>query len=351
VRFAGTVGTTGVDGLPGIDRSDGNGRSDGDGQAEGAGADGPTGWATPTLVVRGRKVDLSEPVLMGILNTNPDSFSDPDHPGRRRSPDALVARAVELVDEGAGIVDIGGQSGITGTAEVDAAEEADRVVPVVAGLHAARPDVLISVDTYKPRVVAAALDAGAALVNDVSGLRYPEVAGLCAAAGAGLVLMHTRAAPKQRLQDPALYDGATGVAGDVVELLAARMAEVEAAGLPREAVLVDPGPDFAKTPHQTVALLREIDRVRDLGRPLLLALSRKDFVGAITRRRPRQRLAGTLAAIGHLTRLLPATVLRVHDVAAVADYLKVVAVLEGREDIPPDLALTPEIRHERSPAG
>jgi dihydropteroate synthase len=379
VKIAGTVGTAattrhaGTNDPAGSDRQAGTGTGTGraadpsDATATTAttaasaasdGSDAGMGLAPPVLVVRGRKVDLSEPVVMGILNANPDSFSDPDRPHRRRDVDALVAQAVELVDRGAGMVDVGGQSGITGVPEVDAAEEIDRVVPVVAGLLAARPDVLISVDTYKPPVVAAALAAGAAIVNDVSGLRHPEVAALCAEAGAGLVIMHTRAAPKQRLQDPALYgdaggDGTSaevGVVGDVVGMLAARLDQAEAAGLPRESVLLDPGPDFAKTPHQTVTLLRGIERVRDLGRPLLLALSRKDFVGAITRRPPRQRLAGTLAAIGHLTRLLPATVLRVHDVAAVADYLKVAAVLEGRVDVPPDLALSSEIRHERPPA-
>jgi dihydropteroate synthase len=295
-------------------------------------------------VVRGQKVDLSEPVLMGIVNANPDSFSDP---GQRPDVAARVAQAVELADEGAQILDVGGQSGITGVPEVAAGEEIDRVVPVVEGIVAARPDVLVSVDTYKPPVVAAALDAGAAIVNDVSGLRYPEVVDLCARAGAGMVLMHTRARPKQSLRDPALYDDVDGdVTGDVVARLAGQLAEVEVRGLDRNAVLLDPGPDFAKTPHQTVSVLRQIERVQALGRPLLLALSRKDFVGAITHRRPRQRLAGTLAAIGHLTRQLPGCVLRVHDVGAVADYLKVAAVLDGRAEVAADLELALHLRHE-----
>jgi dihydropteroate synthase len=302
----------------------------------------------PALVVRGQKVDLSEPVLMGIVNASPDSFSDAgDHP----DVSAQVARAVELAEHGAAIVDVGGQSGITGEPEVAAGEELRRVVPVVEGIVAACPDVLVSVDTYKPAVVAAVLDAGAAIVNDVSGLRYPEVASLCAEAGAGLVLMHTRAQPKQSRRDPALYDDVGGdVTGDVVAVLGERLAQVEALGVDRDAVLLDPGPDFAKTPWQTVTVLREIDRVRALGRPLLLALSRKDFVGAITGRRPRQRLAGTLAAIAHLVG--PAgdgtvgSVLRVHDVAAVADYLAVAAVIDGRTEIPPDLELALDLRHE-----
>jgi dihydropteroate synthase len=295
----------------------------------------------PSLVLRGRAIDLTEPLLMGIVNATPDSFSDAgDYPDTA----ARVARALELVAEGAGIVDVGGQSGITGVPEVAADEEIARVVPVVAGIVAAAPDALISVDTYKPPVVQAVLDAGAAIVNDVSGLLYPEVAALCAGAGAGLVVMHNRSKPKQRLTDPRLYDDVTG---DVVDVLAAKLAEVEAAGVARESVLLDPGPDFSKTPHQTVTVLREIDRVRALGRPLLLALSRKDFLGAITGRPPKQRLAGTLAAIGHLAGE-PGYVLRVHDVAAVVDYLAVASVLAGRSELAPDAELAPELRREPS---
>jgi dihydropteroate synthase len=293
----------------------------------------------PALVVRGHRVDLSEPLLMGIVNATPDSFSDagelPDAPAR-------IDRALALLDQGAGIIDVGGQSGITGVPEVEAGEEIDRVVPVVAGILAAAPGTLVSVDTYKPPVVQAVLDAGAALVNDVSGMLHPEVAGLCAAAGAGLVVMHNRSRPKQRLTDPLLYDDVTA---DVVEMLSERLAAAEAAGVGRESLVVDPGPDFSKTPHQTVTVMREIGRVQALGRPLLLALSRKDFLGAITGRPPRQRLAGTLAAVGHLAGQ-PGLILRVHDVEAVADYLKVAAVLAGRADIAPDTQLPVELRRE-----
>jgi dihydropteroate synthase len=297
--------------------------------------------AAPRLVLRGREIALSTPLLMGIVNATPDSFSDAgDHP----DTSARVARALELLDQGAGIIDVGGQSGITGVPEVAAGNEIARVVPVVEGIVAAAPDALVSVDTYKPAVVSAVLDAGAAVVNDVSGLLYPEVAELCAAAGAGLVVMHNRSRPKQRLTDPLLYDDVTG---DVVDMLSTRMAEVQAAGVPHEAIVLDPGPDFSKTPHQTVTVLREIDRVRALGRPLLLALSRKDFIGAITSRPPKQRLAGTLAAIGHLAGR-PGYVLRVHDVDAVADYLAVAAVLAGRADLAPDAELAPELRREPS---
>lgn len=291
-----------------------------------------------TLMVRGAAIDLSRPVLMGIVNATPDSFSDG---GEHPDTEARVARAVDLVAQGATMVDVGGQSGITGVPEVAAADEIDRVVPVVEGIRAACPDVVISVDTYKPPVVEAVLAAGAGIVNDVSGLLYPEVASLCAEAGAGLVVMHNRSRPKQRLTDPLLYDD---VVDDVVTFLGSKLAEAETRGVPRASLVVDPGPDFAKTPHQTVTVLRRLDVVRGLGRPVLLALSRKDFVGAITGRPPRQRLAGTLAAVGHLAG--PGTILRVHDVAAVADYLAVAAVLAGDDDLDPAAELASDLRRE-----
>jgi dihydropteroate synthase len=297
--------------------------------------------AAPRLVVGGHVLDLGEPVLMGIVNATPDSFSDG---GAHSTTEAQVARALDLVAQGASMIDVGGQSGITGVPEVPVEEEIARVVPLVAGLHEAAPDVVISVDTYRPAVVAAVLEAGAAIVNDISGLLYPEVAGLVADAGAGLVVMHTRALPKHKVLDDDLYTG-TGVADDVVAFLNERLAAVTEAGVSPEATIVDPGPDFAKTPAQTVEVLRGLDRVRALGRPLLLALSRKDFVGAITGRPPRQRLAGTLAAVGHTA--APGTILRVHDVAAVADYLAVVRVLTGQADLPKEARLADELRRER----
>ncbi len=297
--------------------------------------------AAPRLVVRGRALDLSEPVLMGIVNATPDSFSDG---GEHPTTEARVARGLDLVAQGAGMIDVGGQSGITSVPEVPVDEEIARVVPLVAGLAEAVPDVIISVDTYRPAVVAAVLEAGAAVVNDISGLLYPEVAGLVADAGAGLVIMHTRALPKHKVLDDELY-AAEGVTDDVVAFLRERLVAVIDAGVAREATILDPGPDFAKTPAQTVEVLRELDRVRALGRPLLLALSRKDFVGAITGRPPRRRLAGTLAAVGHTAS--PGTILRVHDVAEVADYLTVARVLAGQADLPPEARLADELRRER----
>jgi dihydropteroate synthase len=289
--------------------------------------------------VCGRTVDLTGPALMGIVNATPDSFSDG---GLHPTTEARVERALELVAQGATIIDVGGQSGITGVPEVAVGEEIARVVPVVEGIRAAMPGLVISADTYRPSVVEAVLAAGAAMVNDVSGLLHPEVAQLCGTVGAGLVIMHTRARPKHKVLDPDLYDDVTG---DVVGFLSERIDAAVARGMAPEAIVVDPGPDFAKTPAQTVEVLRGLDRVRALGRPVLLALSRKDFVGAITGRPPRARLAGTLAAVGALAG--PGTILRVHDVVAVRDYLAVAAVLAGRAELPADARLAEGLRWER----
>jgi dihydropteroate synthase len=292
----------------------------------------------PLLVVRGRVIDLAEPALMGIVNAAPDSFSDG---GLHPTTEARVELAFELVEQGATMIDVGGQSGITGVPEVGVDEEIARVVPVVEGIRAAMPELAVSVDTYRPAVVQAVLAAGAAMVNDVSGLLRPEVAELCGAAGAGLVVMHTRARPKHKVLDPGLYDD---VVGDVVGFLRERIDAAVARGVAPDAIVVDPGPDFAKTPAQTVEVLRGIDRVRALDRPVLLALSRKDFVGAITGRPPRARLGGTLAAVGALAG--PGTILRVHDVDAVRDYLAVAAVLAGRVELPADAGLAESLRRE-----
>ncbi|HEY6416688.1 MAG TPA: dihydropteroate synthase [Acidimicrobiales bacterium] len=294
---------------------------------------------SPTLVVRGHAVDLSEPALMGIVNATPDSFSDG---GLHPTTEARVGHALELAEQGATIVDVGGQSGITGVPEVAVGEEIARVVPVVEGIRAAAPGLAVSVDTYRPAVVEAVLAAGAALVNDVSGLLHPEVAELCGSVGAGLVIMHTRAQPKHKVLDPDLYDDVTA---DVVGFLRRRIDAALARGMDPAGIVVDPGPDFAKTPAQTVEVLRGIDKVRALGRPVLLALSRKDFVGAVTGRPPLARLAGTLAAVGALAS--PGTILRVHDVGAVRDFLAVAAVLDGRTELPADARLAENLRWAR----
>jgi dihydropteroate synthase len=241
---------------------------------------------------------------------------------------------------GADVIDVGGESGITNRPPVDPGEEIARVVPLIE--RVAAEGALVSVDTYKPAVAEAAVAAGARIVNDVSGLRDLGLADVCARTGAALVVMHTRAAPKERLQDPGRY---ADVVADARGFLAERMEAAIGRGVAEEQLLLDPGPDFAKTPAQTIALLRRLDVLHELGRPLLLAVSRKDFIGAVTGRTPRQRGAGTLAAIAHGADA-GGHVFRVHDVAAAADFLTVRAVLRGEQEVPGDLALPDAIRHE-----
>jgi dihydropteroate synthase len=288
---------------------------------------------SPPLFLRlcGRAIEVgARPLLMGIVNATPDSFSDSgDHPD-------LEARAAELLEAGADLIDVGGESASGHHPAVTAEEEIERVVGLIERIAALGPPV--SVDTYKPAVAEAAIAAGAVLVNDVSGLRDPALADVCARTGAGLVVMHTRVPPKGTLLDPGRYDD---VAADVAGFLRERMAVAIAHGVDPEQLLLDPGPDFAKTPAQTVTVLRRLDELHALGRPVLLAISNKDFVGALTGRPPRERLAGTLAAVAHGVEM-GAHVLRVHDVAAAADFLRVRAALRGELELAPDDGLTPD---------
>src|SRR3954470_12273103 len=207
------------------------------------------------------EIERGAPLVMGIVNASPESFSDG---GRWATLDDQVARALELVEQGAHVIDVGGESGVTGIPAVAAEEEARRVVPLVERLAA--EGVLVSVDTWKPSVARAALAAGAVLINDVSGLGDPELADACAGAGAGLVVMHTRAAPK--VKEFPDYDD---VVGDVLAFLRERIAQALERGVGEEQIVVDPGPDFAKTPAETVEVLRRLAAVRGAPRrPVLL---------------------------------------------------------------------------------
>ena len=295
------------------------------------------------LIARGLELDWDparpRPLLMGIVNASPDSFSDG---GLHRGLDAQVALAERLLADGAGILDVGGESASTGSPPVRAEEEIVLVVPLIERL-AGDLGALVSVDTYKPAVARAAIDAGARIVNDVSGLRDPELASVCAETGAALVLMHTAAAPRERRQDADLYED---VVDEVLAFLRERMELAEEHGVESDQLIVDPGPDFAKTPAQTVRLLASAGRLHELGRPVLMAISRKDFVGALTGRPPRERLAGTLAALAHGVDR-GAHIFRVHDVAAAADYLAVRSALGGESAPDEALQLTEEIRYSR----
>jgi len=277
--------------------------------------------------------------LMGIVNASPDSFSDG---GRYATLQAQLELAGSLLADGAEILDIGGESASTNRPAVGVDQEIERVVPLIERV-AGELGAIVSVDTYKPAVARAAIAAGARIVNDVSGLRDPELAEVCAQTGAALVLMHTRGAPKQRLQDPDLYDD---VVGEVCAFLRERIERALALGVDPEQIILDPGPDFAKTPAQTIELLAGVGRLHELGRPLLMAVSRKDFIGALTGRPPRERLPGTLAALAHGVEV-GARIFRVHDVAAAADFLKVRAALAGELQPRRELALAEEQRYEQ----
>jgi dihydropteroate synthase len=283
-------------------------------------------------------VEPGRPLVMGIVNANPDSFSDDV---RAETLDGQVERALRLAVEGADIVDVGGESGVTYNEPTPPEREIERVAPLVDRLVA--EGLTVSVDTWKPEVARAALDAGAAMVNDVSGLADVALAALAAESGAALVLMHTRAEPKRA----SFPDYGGDVVGDVEHFLRDRVVQARAAGVADEQLVLDPGPDFAKTPTETVEVLRALPRLHALGRPLLLAISRKYFLGAITGRPPAERLAGTLAAAAWAVDA-GAAILRVHDVAAVRDLLAVKAVLDGRAEVPDFDALDEELKWIRA---
>jgi dihydropteroate synthase len=283
-------------------------------------------------------VEPGRPLVMGIVNANPDSFSDDV---RADTLERQVQRALTLVEEGADLVDVGGESGVTYNDPTPPEREIERVVPLVERLVVA--GVSVSVDTWKPDVARAALDAGAAMLNDVSGLNDPALAVLAAETGAALVIMHTRAEPKHA----SFPDYGGDVVGDVESFLRERMAVARAHGVQEAQLVLDPGPDFAKTPQQTVAVLRALPRLHALGRPLLLAISRKYFLGAITGRAPAERLAGTLAAAAWAVDA-GAAILRVHDVAAVRDLLAVKEVLDGRGEVPDFDAMDEELKWIRA---
>ncbi len=264
-----------------------------------------------------------QPLVMGILNVTTDSFSDG---GRYLDVEAAVAHGLRMVADGAAIIDVGGESTRPGAVVVPSAEEERRVAPVVAAL-AARTSALISVDTRKAVVARAALAAGACIVNDVSALTYdPAMAGVARETGAGVVLMHLQGTP-QTMQDDPRYDD---VAAEVAAYLAARLAAAVAAGLRPAALAVDPGIGFGKTVDHNLALLRALPRFGAAGRPVVVGVSRKRFLGALTGRPPEERLAGGLAAAAWCA-WQGADVLRVHDVRPTCDALRVIMALKAQD--------------------
>jgi dihydropteroate synthase len=276
------------------------------------------------LRLRDRVLELEpgEPLIMGIVNIGDDSVADST---RLQSLEEQLRFASAQIAAGAQIIDVGVQSGRTDTAQISQARELERLEPLVGELAA--KGVLVSVDTWRARVAAGAVAAGASLINDTSGLADPTLAEIAARSGAGLVLMHTRAKPKQKYFPE--YEDPTA---DVLEFLAERMELSRSIGVCTEQLIVDPGPDFAKTPSQTVEVLRDLKQLRSLERPILLAVSRKYFIGMLSGNAPEDRLAGTLAAVGHGLDS-GANIVRVHDVAATAEFLLVRDALVGTEAV------------------
>jgi dihydropteroate synthase len=256
--------------------------------------------------------------IMGVVNVTPDSFSD----GGTFDDDAAAVRhARRLVEEGAAIVDIGGESTRPGAAPVPAEEELRRVVPVVAGLNALGTPARISVDTMKLRVAVAAVEAGATYVNDVTAFRHdPELASFVADRGLDCCLMHMLGEPRTMQKEPRYDD----VVSDVKAFLEERLAAAVAAGIPEERVQLDPGIGFGKTLEHNLELLRRLGEIAAIGRPVVLGTSRKSFIGRLTGRDVAGRVHGTVATcvIGYER---GARVFRVHDVAAVHDGLSVAA--------------------------
>ena len=270
---------------------------------------------TPQLDCNGRIVGLDMPRVMGIVNVTPDSFSDG---GVHFDTQAAIAHGLQLAEEGADLLDVGGESTRPGAEEVSVEEELQRVVPVIRGL-AGRVSLPISVDTSKPEVMRAAVEAGAGMINDVCGLRREGALETAAALGVPVVVMHMLGEPRTMQAAPDYAD----VVGEVHRFLAERIFAAEMAGIARRNIVVDPGFGFGKTAQHNLQLLAGLRRITELGVPVLAGLSRKKTIGEITGREvPRDRVHGSVAA--HLIAAQNgAAIVRVHDVAATVDALRV----------------------------
>ncbi len=280
---------------------------------------------TRTWRCRGHEIVCgARTLLMGIVNATPDSFSDA---GRFLDPDLAVKHALQLAADGADILDVGGESTRPGSDPVSAEEERDRVVPIVERLVRELPHVPVSVDTRKASVAAAALEAGASIVNDVSAGSDPEMFEAVAHGGAGIVLMHMKGEPKSMQDDPTYDD----VVAEVHGFLRDRLEAARGAGIGRDRLAIDPGIGFGKNLGHNLELLRRLDALTELGVPLLVGPSRKRFIGTLTDTAdPADRLEGTAAAVAWCA-ANGADVVRVHDVREMARVVRVVdAIVRGR---------------------
>jgi len=266
-------------------------------------------------------LDLSRPRVMGIVNVTPDSFSDG---GRFSATEAAVRHALKLVEEGADILDIGGESSRPGATPVSLNEELRRVIPVIEELGG-QAGVPISIDTYKPEVMRAAAAAGADIVNDINALQSPGALEAVAETNVGVCLMHMQGNPQTMQADPQYQD----VVGEVADFLRARMAAAEEYGISRERIVLDPGFGFGKRSVHNIALLRELETLCALGRPVLVGLSRKSVLGQIVGADVDARLHASLSG-AVIAAMKGVRILRVHDVKATVDALRVVSAVEGR---------------------
>jgi dihydropteroate synthase len=273
-----------------------------------------TTTSPPRWQIRSGDVDLSRPRIMGVINITPDSFSDG---GKYLDPLAACRHAESLVRDGADLLDIGGESSRPGSDPVPQEQELERVIPVIREVISL--GVPVSVDTGKPRVAEAALEAGASIVNDVTGLADPTMAPLVAGAGAGLIIMHMKGTPRSMQEDPR-YDDVTSEVG---AWLQERRGTAESHGVPREAIVLDPGIGFGKRLVHNLELLARLDELVRLGSPILIGVSRKSFIEKLTgTEQPEDRVPGSLAAM-IAARDGGAMLFRVHDVAATRQALTV----------------------------
>lgn len=268
----------------------------------------------------GKPLDLSTPRVMGILNVTPDSFSDG---GRFVRPDEAIAQALRMVEEGAAIIDIGGESTRPGAAEVPVEEELSRVIPLIEAL-ATELTVPISVDTSKPEVMVAAAEAGAGMLNDVYALRREGALVAAAQTGLPLCLMHMQGEPRTMQAQPYYED----VVGEVSAFLAERMSACEAAGIERGKILLDPGFGFGKTLGHNLTLLKYLSEFHRLGAPLLVGMSRKSMIGQVIDAPVEQRLYGSVA-VATMAAAAGVQIIRVHDVKPTTDALKMVAAVNA----------------------
>jgi dihydropteroate synthase len=268
-----------------------------------------------------RLLDLTQPQVMGILNVTPDSFSDG---GDFFAPPTALAHAVRMAEEGAAIIDVGGESTRPGAAAVAAEEELARVIPVIEAIRAALPAAVISIDTGKPVVMRAAVAAGAGLINDVRALREPGALETARELGVPVCLMHMQGEPRTMQLAPHYSD----VVGEVLDFLSARIDACLRAGIPRARLLVDPGFGFGKTAAHNLQLLRRLDRLAALDCPLLVGLSRKSMIGAVLGRPAGERLYGSIA-LATLALCQGASIVRAHDVGATMDAVRLYRAVMG----------------------